>query len=230
MHFYARERTWLITHVSGRTAAHALFLIYESIFPISPDRPIGCLSKPRCWIQALTPASGALAGPQPIAPPRPLSCEDVIFLFLSPALPPPSLSLSSFSFLIPLSSPPPLLFSHRYVPLALKGIGLPLWTPPSHFRLPRRSLSSPLPSWDLSADAKCAAARVVFFQAGAGLQQPERSGDRRILKGGARRSSQFSQSVMTSQTHIVHRTNSSCGDGHNRREPSATQTTSIHKQ
>lgn len=95
-----------------------------------PNRPIGCLSKPRCWIQALTPASGALAGPQPIAPPRPFSCEDVIFLFLSPALPPPSLCLSSFSFLIPLSSPPPLLFSHRYVPLALKGIGFPLWTPP----------------------------------------------------------------------------------------------------
>lgn len=104
--------------------------MYVSIFPISPNRPIGCLSKPRCWIQALTPASGALAGPQPIAPPRPFSCEDVIFLFLSPALPPPSLSLSSFSFLIPLSSPPPLLFSHRYVPLALKGMEFPLWTPP----------------------------------------------------------------------------------------------------
>lgn len=146
MRFYAREQIWVITRVSGSTAGHALFLIYESIFPISPNRPIGCLSKPRCWIQALTPASGALAGPQPIAPPRPFSCEDVIFLFLSPALPPPSLSLSSFSFLIPLSSPPPLLFSHRYVPLALKGIGFPLWTPPSHFRLPRRSLSSPLPS------------------------------------------------------------------------------------
>lgn len=147
MPFYTREQIWVITHVSCSTAAHALFLIYESVFPISPDRPIGCLSKPRCRIQALTPASGALAGPQPIAPPRPFSCEDVIFLFLSPALPPPSLSLSSFSFLIPLSSPPPLLFSHRYVPLALKGIGLPLWTPPSYFRLPRRSSSSPLPSW-----------------------------------------------------------------------------------
>lgn len=98
--------------------------------PPGPDRPIGCLSKPRCWIQALTPVSGALAGPQPIAPPRPLSSEDVIFLFLSPALPPPSPSLSSFSFLIPLSSPPPLLFSHRYVPLALKGIGFPLRTTP----------------------------------------------------------------------------------------------------
>lgn len=123
-----------------------MFLIYESKYFFSdfpPNRPIGCLSKPRCWIQALTPASGALAGPQPIAPPRPFSCEDVIFLFLSPALPPPSLSLSSFSFLIPLSSPPPLLFSHRYVPLALKGIGFPLWTPPSHFRLSRRS---PVPS------------------------------------------------------------------------------------
>lgn len=150
-----------ITHVSGSTAGHALFLIYESIFPISPNRPIGCLSKPRCWIQALTPASGALAGPQPIAPPRPFSCEDVIFLFLSPALPPPSLSLSSFSFLIPLSSPPPLLFSHRYVPLALKGIGFPLWTPPSHFRLPRRGLllSPSFLGW--SADTKCAT--VVFF-------------------------------------------------------------------
>lgn len=124
MRFYAREQIWVVTHVSGSTAGHALFLIYESIFPISPNRPIGCLSKPRCWIQALTPASGALAGPQPIAPPRPFSCEDVIFLFLSPALPPPSLSLSSFSFLIPLSSPPPLLFSHRYVPLALKGTAL----------------------------------------------------------------------------------------------------------
>lgn len=124
MRFYAREQIWVVTHVSGSTAGHALFLIYESIFPISPNRPIGCLSKPRCWIQALTPASGALAGPQPIAPPRPFSCEDVIFLFLSPALPPPSLSLSSFSFLIPLSSPPPLLFSHRYVPLALKGMAL----------------------------------------------------------------------------------------------------------
>lgn len=142
MHFYAKEQIWVIKHVSGSTAGHALFLIYESIFfRFLPNRPIGCLSKPRCWIQALTPASGALAGPQPIAPPRPFSCEDVIFLFLSPALPPPSLSLSSFSFLIPLSSPPPLLFSHRYVPLALKGIGFPLWTPPSHFRLSRRSLS-----------------------------------------------------------------------------------------
>lgn len=129
-------------------------------FPPPPNRPIGCLSKPRCWIQALTPASGALAGPQPIAPPRPFSCEDVIFLFLSPALPPPSLSLSSFSFLIPLSSPPPLLFSHRYVPLALKGIEFPLWTPPSHFRLPRRGLSSPLPSCVQSADTKCT---TVFF-------------------------------------------------------------------
>lgn len=105
--------------------------------PPGPDRPIGCLSKPRCWIQALTPASGALAGPQPIAPPRPLSSEDVIFLFLSPALPPPSPSLSSFSFLIPLSSPPPLLFSHRYVPLALKGMGFPLRTnPPLSFPSP----------------------------------------------------------------------------------------------
>lgn len=181
MHFYAREQIWVITHVSGSTAGHALFLIYESIFPISPNRPIGCLSKPRCWIQALTPASGALAGPQPIAPPRPFSCEDVIFLFLSPALPPPSLSLSSFSFLIPLSSPPPLLFSHRYVPLALKGIGFPLWTPPSHFRLPRRSLSSPLPSWVFSADTKCTTVAVFFFPsflrpAGADLRrrkQPE---------------------------------------------------------
>lgn len=130
------------------------------------------MSKPRCWIQALTPASGALAGPQPIAPPRPFSCEDVIFLFLSPALPPPSLSLSSFSFLIPLSSPPPLLFSHRYVPLALKGIGFPLWTPPSHFRLPRRSPSSPLPSFlarvgrrkmHYSVICVCVCERVVFF-------------------------------------------------------------------
>lgn len=107
-----------------------MFLICGSVLPISPlqhrDRPIGCLSKPRCWIQAVTPASGALARPQPLAPPRPLRREDVIFLFLSPALPPPSPSLSSFSFLIPLSSPPPLLFSHRYVPLALKGVGLPL--------------------------------------------------------------------------------------------------------
>lgn len=105
------------------------FSFMKSMFPISRYRPIGCLSKPRCWIQALTPASGALAGPQPIAPPRPFSGEDVIFLFLSPALPPPSLSLSSFSFLIPLSSPPPLLFSHCYVPLALKGIEFPLRTP-----------------------------------------------------------------------------------------------------
>lgn len=145
-----------------------------------PNRPIGCLSKPRCWIQALTPASGALDGPQPIAPPRPFSCEDVIFLFLSPALPPPSLSLSSFSFLIPLSSPPPLLFSHRYVPLALKGIGLPLWTPPSHFRLPRRRLSSPLPSWDFRPTQN--ARQWVLFSsrgpAGADLthssKQPER--------------------------------------------------------
>lgn len=145
--FYATEQIWVVTNVSGSTAGHALFLIYESIFPISPDRPIGCLSKPRCWIQALTPASGALAGPQPIAPPRPFSCEDVIFLFLSPALPPPSLSLSSFSFLIPLSSPPPLLFSHRYVPLALKGIEFPLRTPPLSFPSPSRSLSSPLTSW-----------------------------------------------------------------------------------
>lgn len=120
-----------------------MFLICGSVLPISPqrhDRPVGCLSKPRCWIQALTPASGAPARPQPCAPPRPLRREDVIFLFLSPALPPPSLSLSSFSFLIPLSSPPPLLFSHRYVPLALKGVGLPLRadTPPPYFRLPRQ--------------------------------------------------------------------------------------------
>lgn len=114
-----------------------MYLICGSVLPISPlqhrDRPIGCLSKPRCWIQAVTPASGARARPQPLAPPRPLRREDVIFLFLSPALPPPSPSLSSFSFLIPLSSPPPLLFSHRYVPLALKGVGLPLLaadTPP----------------------------------------------------------------------------------------------------
>lgn len=128
-----------------------MFLIYESKYFFSdfpPNRPIGCLSKPRCWIQALTPASGALAGPQPIAPPRPFSCEDVIFLFLSPALPPPSLSLSSFSFLIPLSSPPPLLFSHRYVPLALKGIGFPLWTPPLISVSLGGALSLlPLPSW-----------------------------------------------------------------------------------
>lgn len=127
-----------------------MYLICGSVLPISPlqhrDRPIGCLSKPRCWIQAVTPASGARARPQPLAPPRPLRREDVIFLFLSPALPPPSPSLSSFSFLIPLSSPPPLLFSHRYVPLALKGVGLPLLaadTPPSHFRLPR--LARPRP-------------------------------------------------------------------------------------
>lgn len=132
-----------------------LFNFSNLFFRFPPFRPNGCLSKPRCWIQALTPASGALAGPQPIAPPRPFSCEDVIFLFLSPALPPPSLSLSSFSFLIPLSSPPPLLFSHRYVPLALKGIGFPLWTPPSHFRIPRRSRSSPLPSCVFCADTKC---------------------------------------------------------------------------
>lgn len=148
------------SNISGSRAGHALFLIYESIFPISPIRPIGCLSKPRCWIQALTPASGALAGPQPIAPPRPFSCEDVIFLFLSPALPPPSLSLSSFSFLIPLSSPPPLLFSHRYVPLALKGIGFPPRTPPSHFRLSTESVLSPS-FLGFSADKKCSP--VLFF-------------------------------------------------------------------
>lgn len=146
-----------------------MFLICGSVLPISPpgpDRPIGCLSKPRCWIQALTPASGALAGPQPIAPPRPLSSEDVIFLFLSPALPPPSPSLSSFSFLIPLSSPPPLLFSHRYVPLALKGIGFPLrTTPPSHFRLLRLGLV--LAPSCLSADTKCTTMlfkKIYFFQ------------------------------------------------------------------
>lgn len=141
-----------------------MFLIYESKYFFSdfpPNRPIGCLSKPRCWIQALTPASGALAGPQPIAPPRPFSCEDVIFLFLSPALPPPSLSLSSFSFLIPLSSPPPLLFSHRYVPLALKGIGFPLWTPPSFPSLSAEPcpFSRFLPGF--SADTK--STRACFF-------------------------------------------------------------------
>lgn len=92
-------------------------------FPL--NRPTGSLPKPRCSIQALTPASGAPARPQPLAPPRPFSCEDVIFLFLSPALPPPSLSLSSFSFLIPLSSPPPLLFLHHCVPLAVKGMAFP---------------------------------------------------------------------------------------------------------
>lgn len=174
MHFYARERIWVVTRVSGSTAGHALFLICESIFPISPNRPTGCLSKPRCWIQALTPASGALDGPQPIAPPRPFSCEDVIFLFLSPALPPPSLSLSSFSFLIPLSSPPPLLFSHRYVPLALKGLGFPLWTPPSHFRLPRRSLSSPLPSWDFRPTQNALQRVLLFFLRPAGTDLTHR--------------------------------------------------------
>ena len=110
-----------------------MLLIYESIFPISPNRPVGCLSKPRCWIRALTLAKSARAGPLPLAPPRLFYYEDVIFLFLSLALPPPSLSLSSFSFLIPLSSPPPLLFSHRYVPVALKGmvflVGHPLSFP-----------------------------------------------------------------------------------------------------
>lgn len=120
-------------------------------FPL--NRPIGCLSKPRCWIQALTPASGAPARPQPIAPPRPFSCEDVIFLFLSPALPPPSLSLSSFSFLIPLSSPPPLLFSHRCVPLALKGIEFPFPSPSARPVFPR----------DESADRK--ANEALFFSA-----------------------------------------------------------------
>ncbi|KAK6302146.1 hypothetical protein J4Q44_G00281990 [Coregonus suidteri] len=99
-----------------------MLLIYESILPISPNRPIGCLSKPRCCIQALTLAKSDRAGTQPIAPPRLFNCEDVIFLFLLLALPPPSLYRSSFSFLIPLSSPPPLLFLHRYVPVALKGI------------------------------------------------------------------------------------------------------------
>lgn len=117
------------------------------------NRPIGCLSKPRCWIQALTPASGAPARPQPIAPPRPFSCEDVIFLFLSPALPPPSLSLSSFSFLIPLSSPPPLLFSHHCVPLALKGMEFPF---PS-------ASARPVFHRDQSADSK-----TLFFSADSG--------------------------------------------------------------
>lgn len=120
-------------------------------FPL--NRPIGCLSKPRCWIQALTPASGAPARPQPIAPPRPFSCEDVIFLFLSPALPPPSLSLSSFSFLIPLSSPPPLLFSHHCVPLALKGMEFPF---PS-------ASARPVFHRDQSADSE-ANHNVVFFR------------------------------------------------------------------
>lgn len=136
-----------------------MLLIYESIFPISPNRPIGCLSKPRCWIGALTLAESAHAGPQPNAPPRLFNCEDVIFLFLSLALPPPSLSLSSFSFLIPLSSPPPLLFSHRYVPVALKGIvflfGHPLSFPP-----PCNVFSLPPPTLGL-ADRICT---TVFFR------------------------------------------------------------------
>lgn len=46
MHFYAKEQIWVIKHVSGSTAGHALFLIYESIFfRFLPNRPIGCLSK-----------------------------------------------------------------------------------------------------------------------------------------------------------------------------------------
>lgn len=140
-----------------------MYLICGSVLPISPlqhrGRPIGCLSKPRCWIQAVTPASGALARPQPLAPPRPLRREDVIFLFLSPAFPPPSPSRSSFSFLIPLSSPPPLLFSHRYVPLALKGVGLPLLAAadiphPLAFPPPSAGGSSPLPVCPLGPPQK----------------------------------------------------------------------------
>lgn len=110
--------------------------MYKSVFfPLDPpDRPIGCLSKPRCRIQAVTRTNNTRARPQPAAPPRRFNSQDVIFLFLSRALSLslPPLSLSSFSFLIPLSSTP----SSPFPLSAMSQLFLKGWMAlsPSYFR------------------------------------------------------------------------------------------------
>lgn len=99
---------------------------------VPPDRPIGCLSKPRCRIQALTLTNNTRARPQPAAPPRRFNSQDVIFLFLSRALSrSPSLPVSFFLFFFNSSFFYPLLsFSLSAMSqLFLKGMVSPLLFP-----------------------------------------------------------------------------------------------------
>jgi len=84
----------------------------------------------------VTRTNNTRARPQPAAPPRRFNSQDVIFLFLSRALSLslslPPLSLSSFSFLIPLSSTP----SSPFPLSAMSQLFLKGWMAlsPSYFR------------------------------------------------------------------------------------------------